>query len=200
MKRTTAIALLATLLAASAVLLGAVPASAHDDEANLELQSDPVGDAGPLSLDLRVSVRFSSDDHLVPDATVSVTGTGPGGATLPATPMSAVPETEGLYAAELAFPVAGAWSLQVTSTEPAGELAVQVDVPDAEATTTTSAAEEPTPTTEEPEADESVEQQAEDDPDLAPILLGVAAVLVLGVVVVALVLRSRKAKASDNSH
>ncbi|OWY62727.1 hypothetical protein B7486_56890, partial [cyanobacterium TDX16] len=158
MKRTTLV-LAALALGLGALLLVPGAASAHDDNADLTFESDPVGDAGPLSLDLRVGATYSIDGEQVEAATMSVTGTGPDGATLPATPLEPVPETVGLYGAELAFPVGGAWSLTVTSTDPAGELAVQVDVPEGSGTTT--AAEEPTPTTVEPESDESIEEQAE---------------------------------------
>ncbi|OWY59547.1 hypothetical protein B7486_73985, partial [cyanobacterium TDX16] len=61
------------------------------------------------------------------------------------------------------------------------------------------AAEEPTPTTVEPESDESIEEQAEDDSDLLPILVGVAVVILAGIVVVALVMRNRKAKGIDDA-
>jgi hypothetical protein len=196
MKRTALV--LATLaVGLGALLLVPGTASAHDDDADLIFESDPVGDAGPRSLDLRVGATYSIDGEQVEAATMSVTGTGPDGATLPVTALEPVPETVGLYGAELTFPVGGAWSLQVTSTDPAGELAVQVDVPEAE--TTTTAAEQPTPTTTEPESDESLEEQAGGDNDLLPILVGVAVVILAGIVVVALVMRNRKAKGIDDA-
>ncbi len=186
----------ATALALLLALVGGIwlspAASAHDDEATLELESELVDDAGPLSLDLRVSARYSEDDHLVASATMSVTGTGPDGATLAETPLEPVAETEGLYGAELDFSVGGSWSLQVSSTDPEGELTVTVEIPDDTDTTTD---DDTSTSVTLPTDGDAIEA---DDDDLLPILLGVAAVVVLGVVVVALVLRRRKAAGIDD--
>jgi hypothetical protein len=190
MKRTSSVLLAAAL--GLAVLLAPTAAGAHDDNANLTDESDTSSAAGPLSYDLQVGATYSIDGELVESATMTVTGTGPDGATLPATPLAPVPESVGLYGAELTFPVGGTWSLVVTSTDPAGELAVQAEVPAAEETTTTSA--EPTPTTEEPVSDESLEDQAEDDSDLLPILVGIVVVVLAVGIVVLLVLRRRQAQ------
>lgn len=198
MKRTRTV--LATLAATTGLLLLAAPAQAHDDQTNIALESDLAADAGPLSLDLRVSLRYSGDDHLVEDATVTVSGTGPDGATLAATPMEPVAETVGLWGAALTFPRAGTWTLQVTSTDPDGELTVDVDVAEGDAAQADagSADDEPTPTTTEPDTDEGLEQQAEDDGDLLPIVLGTLAVLLVGGAVAALVLRRRNPAGGDS--
>jgi hypothetical protein len=194
---------IANLLAVPLVLalgvLLALPgtASAHNDEATLSVESQQ--DAGPLALDLRISARYSNDDELVESITLSVTGTGPGGETLAATPLTAVPDTVGLYGAELAFPVGGAWSLQVTGTDPAGELTASVQIAEAEASTATTEAAGPEATTAEQAIGGEDGDVVDDDPDLLPIVGGVLAVLVIGGAVVALVLRRRKAQGIDDA-
>jgi len=195
-KLATAVAL-TLALALGALLAQPRTAMAHNDEADLAVEAQE--DAGPLALDLRISARYTNDDELVEAIDLSVTGTGPGGETLVATPLAAVPDTVGLYGAELTFPVGGAWSLQVTSTDPAGELAIQEDVPTEAATTTTTVEAGPEATTADPPIGGEDGDVVEDDADLLPIVGGALAVLVVGGVVGVLVLRRRKAAGIDDA-
>jgi hypothetical protein len=197
MKRNAAHLLAALVTGLVLLLVAPTAASAHDDNANLTFESDPATDAGPLALDLRVGATYSIDGELVESATMSVTGTGPDGATLPATPLAAVPENVGLYGAELTFPVGGAWSLTVTSTEPAGELAVQVEVPAEEASTTTVA--EQTTTTAPATGDESGEVEEDEATSTGLILGTIVVVVVLAAIVVYFALRRRKADGNDGT-
>jgi hypothetical protein len=196
MKRSSSLLLAALAIGLGALLVLPGAASAHDENANLTFESDPATDAGPLTLDLQVGATYSEDGELVEAATMTVTGTGPDGATLASTPLAPVPETVGLYAAQLTFPVGGAWSLQVTSVEPAGELAVPVEVPAAEETTTTAA--EQTTTTAQPIGDE--DGDVVDEGTSTGLLLGaIAVVVVLAAIVVFFVLRRRSATGNDGT-
>lgn len=125
-------AVLVAALALAGLALTAQPAAAHGDAAVLAVEAQ---DLIPAGVHLEVSARYENDDELVADAVIAVTGTGPGGETLAATPLTAVPDTEGLYAADLDLPAPGVWTLQVRATEPEGAIDVSVSVP-AETTTT----------------------------------------------------------------
>jgi hypothetical protein len=189
MKRSTPL-FVALAFGLGLLLVAPTAAGAHDDDANLTFESDPATDAGPLTLDLQVGATYSIDGEQVESATMTVTGTGPDGATLAATPLSPVPETVGLYGADLTFPVGGAWTLTVTSTEPAGELTVPVEVPAEEATTTTAA--EEAPTTAAPTGDDASGEADADEGTSTGLILGVlAVVVVLAGIVVFFVLRRR---------
>lgn len=182
------------LLALVAVLVAPAVAGAHNDQANLSVESQ--SQTGPLTMDLRISARYTNDDELVEAIDLSVTGTGPDGATLATTPLTAVPDTVGLYGAELTFPSGGAWNLAITSTDPEAALNASVQVTEEE--TTTSApddADEATSTTATPPTDE--DGDVEDGTALGPIVGGVAVVLVLAVVGTVLFLRRRGADLGD---
>lgn len=171
-------ALLLLVAALAASLASSSPAGAHGDTAELAVEaSDPTGE---LTVHLEVSARFTNDDDLVEDATVSVTGVGPGGATLDPTPLEPVPDTIGLYGADVAFPAAGAWDLSVSSTEPDGSVTATVEVP--EPTTTTAQ----TSTTSAPTGDgeQAGAEDADEDGASSPlpwIVLGLAVGVGLGV-------------------
>ena len=73
--------------------------------------------SGDRQVTLEVGLLYENDDDLAIDATVTVTGTGPEGATLAATPLPL--EAEGAkYKAAIDLPVDGAWAFTITSTDP----------------------------------------------------------------------------------
>lgn len=172
--------LLLLVAALAASLASGGPAGAHGDTAELAVEaSDP---AGELTVHLEVSARFTNDDDLVEDATVSVTGVGPGGATLGPTPLEPLPDTVGLYGADVSFPAAGAWDLSVSSTEPEGSVTATVEVPEPTTTTAadTSTTSASTGAGEQAGADEDGEDGAASSP-LPWIVLGLAVGVGLGV-------------------
>lgn len=157
----------------TSLALFTAPAYAHDDAATLAIEAvDPAADG--LTVRIEVSARYSIDQELVEDADPVATATGPGGATLAATPLTAVPETVGLYAADLVFPEPGAWSVTVASTEPAGTITTEVEVVETEPSTTTVA--EETATT-EPAGPSDGDGSTSSDGGTTSIALGVVAVL-----------------------
>jgi hypothetical protein len=183
--------LLATLLAlllTSGLALAPTAAGAHTDTANLAPEGEP--EVTPLGAHVEVSARYTNDDELVEAATMAVAGTGPGGATVAATPMTAVPDTVGLYQADLTFPAPGAWTLTVTATEPEGTTQLQVEVPGEPSTTTTAA---PTTTTTETAAEEARDEESGSSA-LPWVLVGLVVLAVAAVVV--LVVRRRGADAA----
>ena len=118
-------------------------AAAHGDEGDMTVVTAKQG--GERTIDLEVGILFSNDDELATDATVTVTGTGPDGAVLAATPL---PRTEGAkYGASVDVPVEGTWNLTITSTRPDATAQATVEVTAAPAQTTVTSTTEATTTT-----------------------------------------------------
>jgi hypothetical protein len=106
------------LLAAIAALLGAlVPAAAraHGEEGSFEVTS--AASAGDLTVSYDLLLTYDDDGDAAVGATVTLTGEGPGGATVG--PVAFAPTAEsGHYAATVTFPTAGAWRLRISGTSP----------------------------------------------------------------------------------
>jgi hypothetical protein len=86
-----------------------------------------------LSADLRARVVYANDREPASSATVLVSGVGPAGAVLPASPMTG--GADGVYTAAVLLPGPGTWSFRATAT-----------TPEAAAETTFTAAAPPAPT------------------------------------------------------
>jgi hypothetical protein len=162
----------------------AAPASAHSDTGIMTL--------GALSAEgastVQATIIYDNDLEPAAGATVTVVGTGPGGATLPETPLPEV--GEGVYEAEILFAVAGDWVLVATSTTPASTAQVDVNVPEAtggpsvtDPPTTTSP---PTTTT----APDDEDGSDEDDPP-AFLFIALGVIVVAGITATVVVLRRR---------
>lgn len=109
-------------------------ATAHGDEGKMQLEATA---SGSLQAFVRATVIFENDSEVALGATVTVEASGPDGQTVPATPL--VEAGDGRYEATLTFPVAGAWTLRATATDPAatGEVAFTATETAAPVTTTT---------------------------------------------------------------
>lgn len=177
--------LLGAALVLAALLVLARPAAAHNDETELTVETQEVS---PLGLHLEVSARYTNDDELVEAATITATATGPGGETVGPAPLTAVPNSVGLYAADLTFPVGGAWTVAVDATEPVGALSLPVEVEAAQVTTTTAEA-----TTTTVAADEGAERDEADSgnssSNVVPLVIGGLAVVAVAAGAVVLVRR-----------
>ena len=100
--------------AAVAVLVLTTPAFAHSDEGTMAAETRPA--AEPSAVTARARVVFANDGHPGNEATVTVTGTGPGGAQVGPTTLARVDDGE--YEAVVTLPAAGDWALQFNSTNP----------------------------------------------------------------------------------
>lgn len=121
----------AVLVGAIAVLVGlAGPVAAHGGDGLIEV--DQPASIGDLTVSLQVRVTYVDDGHAVEPGDLgelTVSGTGPDGASLPPGTTFTPTDVPGVYTAEVTVPAAGAWSLLITSTEPPAEASVEVDVP-----------------------------------------------------------------------
>lgn len=155
--------------------------------------------AGPLKIRLVVGISYTNDSDLANEASVSVEGTGPDGATLAATPL---PRQEGAkYGATVDVPVSGSWQLTITSTKPTATASTTVEAAEqttstkppmtttelAPATTTANA----TPSTTTTELPAAVDEKNDSGSNTGMIVL-IGAVAVVVIVGAVLVLRSRK--------
>jgi len=122
----------ALLVAGLAVLVGAVPASAHGDAGVIVIDTpEPRGD---LTVGLQVLLTYENDDEPVTGDEVGeivAVGTGPGGQTIGPQVSLVATDVPGVFAADLTFPAAGMWELTVTSSEPAASATTTVEVADA---------------------------------------------------------------------
>ena len=114
------------------------PAMAHSDQGAMTVEARP--SPQPLTVTARARVVFANDGHPANDATVPVTGTGPGGTQVGPTALNRVDAGE--YEAAVAVPAAGDWSLEFSSTTPAanGATAYAVAAPEAATPPTTARA------------------------------------------------------------
>ena len=132
--------------------------------------------SGSLQAFVRATVIFENDTEVAVDATVFVDATGPDGATVPATPL--VEAGDGRYEATLTFPVAGAWTLRATATDPAAtaEVAFAATETAAPATTTTA------PDVEVAEPRRATAPDDDDDgSSLAVPIIAIAAIAAIGI-------------------
>ena len=197
---------LAALVAVVLAVVVALPAvaSAHGGPGVIEVDEPEA--RGDLSIGLRIRISYEDDGH-TPDAAdvgeISVEGTGPGGDTVGPETGFEPTEVPGVYAVELTFPEAGSWDLTITSTEPEATqtTTVEVGAPDADAGSSDGTGDEPTTDgTADDNSDMTVSSgeasivergSGGDGPTPLLVTLLVAAVLVVGGVAGALVLRRR---------
>jgi hypothetical protein len=107
--------LLLGAIAALLVALVPVAAQAHGEEGSFEVTS--AAPAGDLTVAYDLLLTYDDDGDAAVGATVTLTGEGPGGATVG--PVALAPTGEsGHYGATLAFPTAGDWQLRITGTSP----------------------------------------------------------------------------------
>jgi hypothetical protein len=132
----------ASVLIASVVLVSTLtgrPAFAHGDEGEMEVISAEA--AGPLQIAVEVGVVYANDDDLAEEASITLTATGEDGTSVG--PIEVPRRDDAVYAATFDVPVAGTWSLAITSTEPAAEaeaeVAVTEEAPSTSEVTTTEA-------------------------------------------------------------
>jgi hypothetical protein len=199
--------LLLLLVAITAiVLVGAAPAGAHGDEGELTLTK--VEQTGPTTVAIEVGIVYEGDQHLAEDAQVRATLTGPGGATVGPVELTRTGSDNSLYAATVEVPGTGDWSVEVTSTEPSGEVSGSVTVAEQSATSTTEA----TPTTEATTTTEAAsgeapaaitttqEQVGEDDEGgMSPAVIFGACLVLAGIVIGGAVLVARSRGRRDDA-
>lgn len=193
--------LVAGVLVGAGALAPAGAARAHGDEGELTVIT--AEQAGPLEVRVEVGLLYANDQDLVTDATVTVSATGPDGATVAPTPLEN--EEGAKYGGTLAVPAPGSWTLSFASEEPTAEATTTVEVV-AEAPTTapesTTSSEPATTTTEATETTEttttttsppdSEDESGGSNPAL-PVVVAVVVVSVAG----ALIWRARRGAPED---
>jgi len=184
--------LLAALVAA--MTLGAGTAAAHGDEGELTLTR--LEATGPTTVEIEVGIVYEGDGHLAESATVSASLTGPSGATLGPLQMERTGDTTSLYAVSTEV-TPGDWAVQVTSTEPTGEVRGTVTVVgEPAAATGQDPAPDATAIADEPSTDERGDEPVAFDGDEAAVTTaalvpddgGSDAALIVGLVAAAVVL------------
>jgi hypothetical protein len=132
----------AFVVIALALLLGAASsAEAHGDEGEMEVLAAEAT-ARPLELWVEVGVVYTNDEDLATEAVVTVTATGPDGATVG--PIDVPNTVDAKYGTTFDVPTEGIWTVTVISTGPAAEQTVEVT---ATADTSPSSSGDTTPTT-----------------------------------------------------
>jgi len=117
--------LLAALVAV--MTLGAGTAAAHGDEGELTLTR--LEAIGPTTVEIEVGIVYEGDGHLAENANVTASLSGPDGAAVGPLQLERTGETTSLYAVSTEV-TPGDWAVQVTSTEPTGEVSSTVTVVD----------------------------------------------------------------------
>lgn len=115
------------------VLVGASPVWAHSDTGLLTLETSPAPQ--PLGVQVRARLVYVNDRDPVSTATVTLEGTGPNGATVPATTL--VSRGDGVYTAVVVVPTAGAWTFRARSAAPDATAEAQLAVDRMQFATTT---------------------------------------------------------------
>lgn len=95
------------------------PASAHDGDAELEVDQAHPFDGGVHYI---VYVKWVDDDHPAEEATVTATPTGPAGELGDPVPLSSDGNEPGFYDGELDMAEPGDWTVVFSSLEPDGDL------------------------------------------------------------------------------
>lgn len=179
--RSRPLLLLATL---ALVLAGTTStAAAHSDEGELELTT--FEQTGPRTVEVEVGIVYA-DEHLAEDATVTATLRGPDGATVGPVDLVRTGDTTSLYGATVELPAPGDWSVDVTSTEPTGQVAGAVTLSEQATTPSQPTASTSTPTTVAPSSLPSepvADPDAEDDSGVSATTV-VLACLVLAAIVI----------------
>jgi len=112
-------------VAVAAMTFGAGTAAAHGDEGELTLTRLEV--TGPTTVEIEVGIVYEGDGHLAENANVTASLTGPEGAAVGPLQLERTGETTSLYAVSTEV-TPGDWAVQVTSTEPTGEVSGTVTV------------------------------------------------------------------------
>jgi hypothetical protein len=110
--------------AAVAVAFLTTSAFAHSDQGTMAAETRPA--TQPMAVTARARVVFANDGHPGNEATVTVTGSGPGGAQVTPTTLTRVENGE--YEAVVVLPAAGDWALQFNSTNPTASAAATATV------------------------------------------------------------------------
>lgn len=105
---------LAVAVVGALVLGVAHVAVAHSEFGLMTL--DAVRGAAPQSAELRARVVYANDREPVSTATVTVDGSGPGGAVLAPVPMTG--GADGVYTVSVQLPAPGDWVFRATATAP----------------------------------------------------------------------------------
>ena len=174
----------------------AVPAAAHDETGEftaVRAEPSPTGDGRTLVVD--VLLTYTNDGHGATDAEVTLSFENPQvDVTVP--PVTMAPgDREGAYTAEVDLPSPGAWTLTVSSPDPAATRSFAVEV--AQTTTTTTAPTTttgPTTTTDTPPEDDDEESSTVPWIYLALVLAGVG----IGIALVAW-WRTRRGPGGDST-
>lgn len=106
-------------IAATVLVWTGAPADAHGPVGVIQFQA---GDqTAPLTVAFRVRLIYANDTEPVNSgATVTVSGTGPGGSVGPVG--LAFQGSNGIYAGTVSFPAGGNWSMTFTAVDPAASL------------------------------------------------------------------------------
>lgn len=164
MQRTLARLIGAVALPLALIAVAATPAAAHDDAGTLTLTR--AEQVGPTSVLVEVGIVFDGDGHLAEEAGVTAMLTS-NGASVGPTPLAIEAEGTSLYSATIEVPGPGNWSVQVTSTNPAGStsgsVTVSEQVPDSSPDAASGPGSDDTATTAQ-EGSGSVESQSATDP------------------------------------
>lgn len=123
----------AAALVLVALALTAGPAAAHGDEGSMEVLTAEARSAEEIYVE--VGVVYEGDEDLATEAEVTVTATGPDGAT--AGPVAVPVLEDAKYATTLAVPAPGTWTVTVTSEGPDASAEATVEVSEATVATTT---------------------------------------------------------------
>lgn len=115
------VAALATV--STGVPLGAPSAGAHGSVGTLGIEATATG---PSTVRVRTLLRYATDGHTVPGATVTVVADGPAGQTVG--PVTLSDTGDGTYAVDLALPAPGAWAVTASAVDPAAEARTVVTV------------------------------------------------------------------------
>ena len=186
MRRATVAVVVAFVVAA---LAGSV-AGAHSEQGLMKVRADP-GD-GDGTVVVRAELVYGNDLDAASSATVTVEAFGPNGAAIPATPLDA--EGDGVYRTTLSLPVAGLWTVRATATGPAAVAEATFDhVLRTRASPT--AIDEPAPVSDQASGRTQDGPSQESGSEPWPVVLVIAAVIVLLVGAGVGVLRMRSHRA-----
>jgi hypothetical protein len=190
MNRTSA-AIAALLLVLVAGVAGIRPASAHEGEGILTLESQQVAPDGSASYQVRLT--WENDGHAAIDSTVTATPIAPDGTQGVPVIMDAV-DQDGRYAGNLTFPDSGTWTIRFTAVTPAAtsevveEVAIAPSTSDSTDTTTAETATSAGLPSEDGTAAGEIDEGSEDSGS-STVAVEVVTLLVVLLLLLAVVLR-----------
>lgn len=143
---------------------GAGTAAAHGDEGEVTLTRL---EATATTVEIEVGIVYEGDGHLAENANVIASLTGPEGAAVGPLQLERTGETTSLYAVSTEV-TPGDWAVQVTSTEPTGEVSGTVTVVDEPvAATDQDPATDATATADDPAVDDGADEPVAFDGEAA---------------------------------